>query len=125
MQDQVSSNGGERGCMSGTCVILDTTVGGQVHTLAGQELAGMYWVTLKISSRIYFVSVTDGGRRLENGFSSETESVLQTDQQYKAEGNVSAAAPLPLFTSYTSQIMFTPRISGLSASVGIRNMNIH
>lgn len=86
MQDQVSSNGGERGCMSGTCDILDTTLGGQEHTLAGQELAGTYWVTLKISSSIYFVSVTDGGRRLENGFSSETESVLQTDQQYKAEG---------------------------------------
>lgn len=66
-RDQVSSNGGEKGCMSGTCDILDTTAGGQEHTLPEQEPAETYWVTLKISCSIYFVSVTDGGRRLAAG----------------------------------------------------------
>lgn len=55
MRDQVSSNGGVRGCMSGTCDTLDTTVGGQEYTLPGQEAAGTYWVMLKISCSIYFV----------------------------------------------------------------------
>lgn len=40
--------------MSETCDILGTTVG-------GQEPTEIYWVRLKISSSIYFVSVTDGG----------------------------------------------------------------
>lgn len=53
--------------MSGTCDILDTTVGGQEHTLPEQEPAETYWATLKISSSIYLVSVTDGGRRLAAG----------------------------------------------------------
>lgn len=53
--------------MSGTCDILDTTVGGQEHTLPEQEPAETDWVTLKISSSIYFVRVTDGGRRLAAG----------------------------------------------------------
>lgn len=67
--------------MSETCDILDKTVGGQEHTLPEQEPTETYWVTLKISSSIYFVSVTDGGRGwlLENCFSSETKFFLQTD----------------------------------------------
>lgn len=67
VQDQVSSNGGERVCMSGTCDILDTTVGRQEHTLPAQEPAQTYWVTLKISSSMYFISVTDGGRKRAAG----------------------------------------------------------
>ena len=50
--------------MSGARDMLDTTLGGQERTLPEQEPAETYWVTLKISSSIYFVSVTDGGRRL-------------------------------------------------------------
>lgn len=53
--------------MSGTCDILDPTVRGQEHTLTEQEPTEAYWVTLKISSSIYFVSVTDGGRGLAAG----------------------------------------------------------
>ncbi len=61
------------------------------------------------------------GWLLQNSFSSETEGFLQTDQQYKAEGDVSASPLLPLsLTYFTSQIMFTPRILGVSASPGIK-----
>lgn len=51
--------------MSGTCDTLDPTLRGQEHTLAEQEPTEAYWVTLKISTSIYFVSVTDGGRRMK------------------------------------------------------------
>lgn len=51
--------------MSGTCDILDPTLRGQEHTLAEQQPTEAYWVTLKISSNIYFLSVTDGDRRIK------------------------------------------------------------
>lgn len=53
--------------MSETCDIHDTTVGGQERTLAEQEPAETYWVMLKISGSIYFVSATDGDRKLAAG----------------------------------------------------------
>lgn len=55
VQDQVSSNGRERVWMSGPCDILDTTAG------------ETYWVILKISSSIHFISVADGGRKQAAG----------------------------------------------------------
>lgn len=36
-QDQVSSNGGRSGCVSGTCDILETSGGGQQHHMTEQR----------------------------------------------------------------------------------------
>lgn len=60
------------------------------------------------------------GRLLENGFSSETEGFLQTDQLNAAEENAIGSTVLSLGTYFTGQIMFTPGMWGLSVSLGIK-----
>lgn len=73
--------------MSGTCDILDTTVGGQEHTLSEQETETRFKLA---AAFILPVSQMEAeGWLLESCFSSETEGFLQTDQQHNTEGDFS------------------------------------
>lgn len=62
--------------MSETCDILDSTA------------RESYWVTLKFSRIIHFISVMDGDRKRSAGrrfLSSEARGFLPSDQQLKAK----------------------------------------
>lgn len=68
--------------MSEACDILDST--------AGES----YWVTLKFSRIIHFISFRDGDQKWSAGkqfVSSETGDILQSDQQLKAEEHAFAS----------------------------------